>query len=206
MKILLINDNPVVTKLVTLSAQKTNDEVETIHSLDYMNGEKVDLMIVDDALYNDIFFDTIKDKISYKESLFICSRETETNTEFSSVIKKPFLPTDLVELFTNIDKKIKELPTKIDEEESIDFDDLEQMDDLNFEDIGEADEMSDDDFLLDNLDEDSAFEEDMALGENVLDGDEAQKVKDLLDEEYDIALDLEDEVDADISEDETIED
>ena len=34
MKILLLNDNPVVNKLVTLSAQKTSDKLDVVNSID----------------------------------------------------------------------------------------------------------------------------------------------------------------------------
>lgn len=193
MKILLVNDNPVVTKLVTLSAQKTNDDVEVAHSFDEVGGGEYDLIVIDDALYSDDFFDKIKDKLSYKKSLLICSRDTEPSEEFTSVLKKPFLPTDLVELFTMIDSKLESAPQEVEiPEELEELDDLDDFDDFDPE---------EDDFFLDDLDN----EDDQGLSESVLDNEEAQKVKDLLDEDYEMALDLEDEVDVDISVDEEAE-
>jgi len=195
-KILLVNDNPVVTKLVTLSAQKTDDEVEIVHDLADIGSGEYDLIAVDDVLYSDDFFDKLKDKVSYKKSLYICSRDAESVQEFSSVIKKPFLPTDLVELFANIDRNLDVDSGVLEEEEEItELEDLEDLDTL------EEIEDLDDDFLLDDLDEN--LEEEM--NESVLDNDEAQKVKDLLDEEYDMALDLEDEADVDIGIDDDVE-
>jgi len=52
-KILLLNDNPVVNKLVTLSAQKTSDEVDIASNIDAVASQKYDLIIVDDSIYND---------------------------------------------------------------------------------------------------------------------------------------------------------
>lgn len=215
MKILLVNDNPVVMKLVTLSAQKTDDDVELIHSADDITGGDYDLLAVDDALYSDELFEQLKDKVHFKKSLFICSRESEAPEGFSSVLKKPFLPTDLVELFTSIEKNLPEEVEDNEEEHvmeeledldelnaSEDLEDLQELDDLDLEEIHELDEApSDDEFLLDDIDEDA-----IDSGESVLDDEEAQKVKDLLDEEYDMALDLEDEADVDISEGDTLED
>jgi len=97
-KILLLNDNPVVTKLVTLSAQKTDDEVVPAHSLEEVPQGAYDLLVIDDALYDEESYAALKEKINFKKSLFICSREREGEGEFTATIKKPFLPTDMVEL------------------------------------------------------------------------------------------------------------
>lgn len=44
MNILLLNDNPVVTKLVTLSAQKTSDELEIVGSVEEIQDGTYDLL------------------------------------------------------------------------------------------------------------------------------------------------------------------
>ena len=204
MKILLLNDNPVVTKLVTLSAQKTDDEVEAAHNLEEVNGGAYDLLVIDDALYSAENFELLKEKVTFKKSLFVCSRENESEEKFSATIKKPFLPTDMVELLTNIKRN---LDTPAPEEESVDeMSDEELLEDLELEGLDDLEDLGDlgDDLNLDD-DEDILVGDDEELGESVLDDEEAQKVKDLLDEtqdeEYEMALDLEDEADVDISED-----
>jgi len=106
MKILLLNDNPVVTKLVTLSAQKTSDELENVSSIDAISSDTYDLLVVDDVMYHDSFFDEIKEKITFSKSLYICSRDATQVETFSSTLKKPFLPTDLVELFSVISQEL----------------------------------------------------------------------------------------------------
>jgi uncharacterized membrane protein len=202
LKILLLNDNPVVTKLVTLSAQKTDDDVEIINNIDDLTEGNYDLFAVDDALYSSELLDLLKGKINFKKSLFICSRDNEVKDTFSSVIKKPFLPTDLVELFTTINRNLDVEPSEdIEELETLeeieDLDDMKEVDALDLEEINDLETDSDDDFLLEDLD-------DEGLGESILDDDEAQKVKDLLDDElldYDEALDLEDEVDENLLDD-----
>jgi len=190
-KILLLNDNPVVTKLVTLSAQKTDDTVTTTHSVAEAPEGSYDLLVIDDAQYSEERYAELKKKIKFKKSLFICSRENEKMGHFSATIKKPFLPTDLVELFTNLKNNLDVVEEDEAGEELFDGLDLEGLD--NLDDI----EDMDDDLMLD----------DEAIGENVLDNEEAQKVKALLDEtedeigdedfnlDYDLSLDLEDEAD-----------
>ena len=166
MKILLLNDNPVVNKLVTLSAQKTSDEVDTASHIEEIPSHKYDLLIVDDSVYNDDLFDALRAKIEYKKSLFICNKDAEEVESFSSVLKKPFLPTDLVELFMEFEKEIaKETDEKVEDEFVLN-------DEFNL----------DDELMLDDAAEN--------FSESILDDEEAQKVKDLLDEnESDLSFD-----------------
>ena len=232
MKILLLNDNPVVNKLVTLSAQKTSDELDVVDSIDSLQSGEYDLLVVDDTMYNDDMFSEIKSKIMFSKSLYICSRDAAAVEAFSSTLKKPFLPTDLVELFLMFSKEVvsgnlnEDNPsTDIDELEEFNTeeateelvlgedldlsldDELEELDDdlsleddellledddisldnLSFDDeLEELDDLSlgDDELLLED-DELSFDDEDLEGGESVLDDEEAQKVKDLLDETSD---------------------
>jgi len=185
MKILLLNDNPVVNKLVTLSAQKTSDELEVVASIDEILSDTYDLLVVDDNMYNDSLFDDIKEKATFSQSLYICSRDADQVEEFSSSIKKPFLPTDLVELFSVISRDIDTVDLSLQEEEpTIEEDELEEEEieeEISLDEL----ELNDDEELI--LDEDELeLDEDLSLNteinESVLDHEEAQKVKDLLDE------------------------
>ncbi len=221
MKILLLNDNPVVNKLVTLSAQKTSDELDVVDSIETLQPGEYDLLVVDDTMYNDNMFSEIKSKIMFSSSLYICSRDAAPVEAFSSTLKKPFLPTDLVELFLMFAKKAdsvdvvqESVSTDIDELEefhaeeadeelvldeelelSLD-DELEELDDdllleddelmLEDDDLNLDDELLLEDDELEDLDEELLLgDDDIEDGESVLDDEEAQKVKDLLDETSD---------------------
>ncbi|OHE09686.1 MAG: hypothetical protein A2513_10215 [Sulfurimonas sp. RIFOXYD12_FULL_33_39] len=225
MKILLLNNNPVVNKLVTLSAQKTSNDLTAVESLDAVESKNYDLLIIDDALYDEGVMQELKDKTGFNKSLYICSKDAKVVDSFTKIIKKPFLPTDLVELFisfgkganinsSNIDK-IDVFNDENDEDDNfVNIDDFSELDniiddalesedkaelndidlnemhdkDMDLEDIDELDE-------LDELDEDLLLDEDKDDG--VLDKDELNEVKNLLDE-----TDADDE----ILEDETLED
>ena len=184
MKILLLNDNPVVNKLVTLSAQKTSDELDVVDSIEDINARSYDLLVVDDTSYSDEIFEKLKSKITFSESLYICSRDAKPVDEFTNTLKKPFLPTDLVELFSNIATKVDTINLDEDilgEEISLD-DEAISLDTLE---IDENEEISLDELSLDD---------EISSSESVLDNEEAQKVKDLLDE-TDNELTLDDELD-----------
>lgn len=222
MKILLLNDNPVVNKLVTLSAQKTSDELEVVESFDNINEGTYDLLVVDDTLYEDTLFQNLEGKITFTETLYICSKDSENAGEFSRTIKKPFLPTDLVELFSVIGKVVTE-------EEPIDenvLDELEEDNAILLDDVVSSDEeesvnLDDEEALIDldsevstNELEDTLEEE---LSSTVLDNDDLQEVKDLLDMTEDeesestddvetSELDLEEELSQELEEDLSLDD
>jgi len=218
MKILLLNENPVVHKLVTLSAQKTSDDLEVMNTLNELHEGSYDLLVVDDTLYTDTIFEILKEKISFKKSLYICSRDAETVEAFNSTLKKPFLPTDLVELFSNLAKQADEINIDEDvlivedeliaDEEEISLDDQDEILSLDDEiSLDDTLELENDISLEDTLsiDDDFALEDDS--NESVLDTEEAQKVKDLLDETEDeidddlLTLDNEIEIEGSLDED-----
>lgn len=162
MRILLLNDNPVVRKLVALSAQKTKDDLDVIWSLDEIEYPHYDLLIIDDALYSDEAMAQLKAKISFRSSLLMATRGAATPAGFDKVINKPFLPTDLVELFVGIANTLPSASV----EDVLDnlVDDEPQESDLE-------------EYNLDDL-----LDEDAPLKTNVLDSQEVQELQGLLDE------------------------
>ncbi|NPA59614.1 MAG: DNA topoisomerase IV, partial [Epsilonproteobacteria bacterium] len=225
MKILLLNDNPVVTKLVTLSAQKTSDELDIVESIEELESKTYDLFAIDDNLYTKEIMDEVKSKTKYKSSLYICSRDAENTDEFEHVLKKPFLPTDLVELLATIGNEMDTLNLDETEIESEDIK-TQELDDLDLE-LGsdseldldtdlDLDELSLDD-ISDDLDLDKDLDaeldtdieldaglsmddlsiEDDEFSDSILDKEELQEVQDLLDE-----TEISDDLDIDDSNDE----
>ncbi|MDD2828199.1 MAG: hypothetical protein PHW18_01345 [Sulfuricurvum sp.] len=163
MRILLLNDNPVVRKLVALSAQKTKDDLHVVWSMDEIEHETYDLLIIDDAQYSDDAMDAINYKITYKSSLLMATRGSATPAGFDKVINKPFLPTDLVELFTSIEKSLSTTSEAMKVEERV-----TPMIEL--------------DTLLDNEELDELIDEGEigSVKTNVLDHDEVQELQELL--------------------------
>lgn len=190
MKILLFNDNPVVRKLVALSAQKTKDELSVVWSADEIEEREYDLLIVDDALYSDEMFESLQEKIEVKSKLYMATRGNPLPKGFDNVINKPFLPTDLVDMFIQIENKVGgsshskdetavETPVySINLEETLP--DLEHHDEFEF---GEdMDEEGIDLSTLDELDE-------TPLETGILDKEEVQEVQELLEAAEDESID-----------------
>jgi uncharacterized membrane protein len=193
MKILLLNDNPVVRKLVALSAQKTKDDLSVIWSVEEVEGDAYDLLIVDDAHYSDEAMSALKEKIQYKTSLLMATRGNATPAGFDKVINKPFLPTDLVDLFSQIAKDLTPSvqdvvePRTSDTKKAIVLDDVleEDKNEKGFDITNLDDDLNLDDFDIE--DEEDAFE----AKTNVLDHEEVQELQGLLDDTDN--FDIEDE-------------
>ncbi len=194
MKILLFNDNPVVRKLVALSAQKTKDELSVVWSIDEIGESDYDLLIIDDAMYSDELFFSLKEVITCKNTLLMATRGQPAPLGFDNVIHKPFLPTDLVDMFVQIEKKINSsvVPEKV--EEPIHAINLEETlpelsgdeDGLNLEEI-ESFDLGDLEGEIDLSNDDLDLEEfetipDETPQTGILDQEEVQEVQNLLDD------------------------
>ncbi|SFV74796.1 Highly acidic protein [hydrothermal vent metagenome] len=175
MNILLLNDNPIVNKLVTLSAKKTSDELEIAGSIEDITKEHYDLIIVDDAKYTPTIMEELQQKISFSTSLCIIAKNSENATEFSHTIKKPFLPTDLIKLFVSVKKEIdtQDIDTTLPEnkQELSQEEPFSENDELSFEELPDDlssldDELPDELSSLDELNDDFSLDDEPSLEEN----------------------------------------
>jgi len=138
-KILLLNDNPVVNKLVTLSAQKTSDELEAVENIEDIENDSYDLFVLDDTKYTQDVMNELANKITFSKSLYICSKNAEEVSGFTSTLRKPFLPTDLVDLFALLAREA----STIDLDTPPVSDEVLELDDIDTEELGEIDELDD---------------------------------------------------------------
>ncbi|MBE0515286.1 MAG: DNA topoisomerase IV, partial [Sulfurimonas sp.] len=194
MKILLINNNPVVNKLVTLSVQKTSDELDKAESIEDVESTSYNLLILDDGLYTEEFLDELKSKVDFGKSLYICAKDAKTVEGFDATMRKPFLPTDLVEMLVSLAKGIDVSgEEKVHKSKAVeahdDFAFGSDLDDLD--ELGELDELE----SLDTLDEVELDElDDAEIEDGLEDFDDAHDEE--LDEDLEGEFDeLEDELD-----------
>lgn len=100
MKFLLINHNPIVRKLVEASATKAKAIIKYADDLEELSQQELencDYVIIDDECLTNVeeFFKKIGDR----SSCLIYDRNSEPANGFSSYIRKPFLPTDMFNIF-----------------------------------------------------------------------------------------------------------
>ncbi len=109
MKLLLVNSNPIVQKLVRLSAEKVDILVVETDSLENVETDDVGLVFVDDKSFTKGMVEEIARLFPEAKLGYIYSKNSSKEAGFSIYVQKPFLPTDFVELLKNetigMDKK-----------------------------------------------------------------------------------------------------
>ena len=196
MNILLINDNPVVSRLLVLC---TRDDAVTLNEVAVAKDVKDDLydiVLVDDASYDQDVNDLLP-RFNESKKVFI-SYNGDKMTGFDATIKKPFLPSKIFELMKSVEPLSEVLTVNQDPEETVVVNERAEEDDnptifpltaeenTDVESFQKPDEfnLEHEDILL-NLE--NAMEKEV---ENpvVLDSDEIEKIKTLLDMDEEIEV------------------
>lgn len=106
MNILLINANPVVSRLLVLC---TRDENLVLHEVaradDVKEDTSFDIIMVDDDSYEDNMFGVFN-TFSKVKKIFISYNQDEM-IGFDKTIKKPFLPSQITEIFQNTEELVE---------------------------------------------------------------------------------------------------
>ena len=123
MNVLLVNNDPVVSKLVTLSTLKTGDRLDIAEKIDEVRDGSYDLLILDRGLFTPDALEAINDKAIYAHSIYITTRDSETTELFEKTLYKPFLPTELLVMLHQFSKSVQKEQEAVAKE--IVFDDLE---------------------------------------------------------------------------------
>ena len=189
MNILLINNNPVVSRLVSLCMRDETIHFEEVSSVAEVSQTAYDLLFVDDGLYNEVVAEFVNRGVC-KKVVYLSSKESgeEIGEAFETVIKKPFLPSQICAL-------IDDLPV---DEEVLDeahsgaaFLPLSETEERVNEESEEREPIA----LMEEAQEEVvADEEEMPL--SVLDKREVAQIKELLEEsdaDEPVALNLDDE-------------
>ncbi|MBU1668109.1 hypothetical protein KKC13_06785 [bacterium] len=105
MKILLINNNPVVSRLTALSARKEEIEIDEIQEVTELSNDHYDIVFVDaDSLSKDVR-DVISENIKVqKKVLFYAQDDKEDNESFDMTILKPFLPSEVSAVIRSVEE------------------------------------------------------------------------------------------------------
>ena len=175
MRLLLVNNNPAVSRLITLSADKMGLSLIEVKDFESFDGSEYDIALIDSELFDEEAVKIFKSMGLCSHLIYIGARGTEKPTSMDSMIEKPFLPTDFITMIEAIKKNFipsKEIPKpEIFDDEMVndDMDDLPEIEELkqhNHEPINLDDDESLED-VFGELDALSAFDEDTTdeLGE-----------------------------------------
>lgn len=159
MKLYLISKNPIISKLVALSASKIG--VEIVESQEINMGIDANIVLLDDECYEPESFNAYKEANQDAKTALFYAKSTERIEGFDTYIQKPFLPTDLVKTLSEISGI--EIVASHTPKAEIQSDIVEPNEDNNLEDLNLDDEI---DFSsLDdlNLDDETPQDGDMQL-------------------------------------------
>ncbi|EAK5108942.1 hypothetical protein B6557_03980, partial [Campylobacter jejuni] len=98
MKILLLNENPVVSRLVSLSAKKMSYDFEELNAYNENLGN-YDVIVVDSDTPAPLKI--LKEKCD--RLIFLAPRNQNVEDIDAQILQKPFLPTDFLNLLNNKD-------------------------------------------------------------------------------------------------------
>ncbi|HEB9314278.1 TPA: hypothetical protein RZK21_000131 [Campylobacter coli] len=130
MKILLLNENPVVSRLISLSAKKMSYDFEEINTYDENLGH-YDVIVVDSDTPAPLKI--LKEKCD--KLIFLAPRNQSVDIE-AQILHKPFLPTDFLNLLNQENLKIDDsIVLPIDESENPYADISLDLDSLNLDDL-----------------------------------------------------------------------
>ena len=147
MKILLINSNPVVSRLTALSARKEEIQIDEVQEVNEVSNNHYDIVFVDaDSWNKDVDSAISKNIQTQKRVLFYAQDDKGSKDLFDISILKPFLPSEVSAVIrlveesslstkssVEVEEKKVDLLVTPKEEEKDDF--LRSLnDDLNFED------------------------------------------------------------------------
>lgn len=105
MHILLINTNPVVSRLISLCAREDHMNLEEIDNMVNVARDKYDIIFIDDASYVDETEELLSNLLIRKK-VFLSSSD-KVNEEvrlFDSIIKKPFLPSQITDELESLEE------------------------------------------------------------------------------------------------------
>ncbi len=113
MKILLINSNPVVSRLTALSARKESvslDEIRDIADLKKSDYNDYNIIFVDSELLSPEILNFLKNSDIKRRVIFYTQDDKEIDDIFNYTILKPFLPSEVSSI-------LREAKMELDEEE-----------------------------------------------------------------------------------------
>lgn len=169
MNILLINTNPVVSRLIALCIRDEDTVLEEVADMSTVKLDSYDIVFVDDAAYISEVQNAVKNVLSGKRILLSGKQSIVSDLEdFDEVIRKPFLPSQITAVIERFPKSGEAVEEK--NEEGFIFP------------LGQGKR-------IDNLlqTEDEGEEENIAVPQDpeILDSHEIERIKALLEEDED---------------------
>jgi hypothetical protein len=98
MNILLINTNPVVSRLLALCTRDEHMVLDEVQSVDAAERSGYDIVFVDEAAYTDNMI-LLLEGLHIRKKVLLCYVE-DPMKGFDQMVKKPFLPSQIIKILT----------------------------------------------------------------------------------------------------------
>ena len=134
MTILLINNNPIVSRIFALCQEEDAFDIEETSDIASIQGEHHDIVFVDDASYLDnVASYLLNTELKYK--VIISYRDTEIKG-FDKNIQKPFLPLEILSIIQNVSSQTRKPSSILNPKDIVRIKELllmdEEKEDINF--------------------------------------------------------------------------
>ncbi|PHS34155.1 MAG: hypothetical protein COA92_03770 [Sulfurovum sp.] len=106
MNILLINDNPVVSRLLVLCTRGEHIQLEEVQTIEHIARKSYDVVFIDEALYLGKV-QNLNAILAIQKKILLSKEDIEIS-DFDMTIKKPFLPSQIIKVLENINEQYKE--------------------------------------------------------------------------------------------------
>jgi len=103
MHILLINNNPVVSRLLSFCLKKETIVLEEIEDIESCKRDKYHIVFVDEALYDEKL-QRLKDTMTIQKTV-IFTHTLMDSSHFDVAIQKPFLPSQILEIVESLNEE-----------------------------------------------------------------------------------------------------
>lgn len=136
MRLLLLNNNPAVSRLIKLSAEKAGHELDEFDDYGLVPLSSYDVILVDNELYDESALNELKENIGCDYCIYICQRGAQKPEYVNVSLEKPFLPTDFLVLLEKVSNVLSSQKEEVDdlsldeEEEDDKHFDIDQIDAL----------------------------------------------------------------------------
>ncbi len=116
MNILLVNTNPVVSRLISLCMRDEATVFEEVTDVNAVTLDRYDIVFVDDASCVDGLKDILTNFMIRKKVFLSSKGSSEEHMDyFDEVIKKPFLPSQIIAVLESMDEVKDDLEKIVDE-------------------------------------------------------------------------------------------
>ena len=101
MNILLVNNNPVVSRLLALCTREEHMILEEVTGVNTIRHERYDVVFVDEGSYEAEVLN-LSDILTIGKKVLLSNTEVEIN-DFDITIQKPFLPSQIIEVLESME-------------------------------------------------------------------------------------------------------